>query len=207
MANAKVYLSVTDAKFLYRELKKIEPQLYKELRQNVRKDIRPLQQGIKANNIGRLRWKGDKPPKQVLLSNRMPRSKKSGKGKVASAAVLRVTAAATALTDMAGKSGKYVGKRPYAKGNGAYSAVVPSGKYKGQIGYRYTSRATGQPIGRIHRNTGGQGRGLIKGLDAYAKPSRWVWKTADKMLPSVVHNVNDTVRTVLNSANNNLRSR
>jgi hypothetical protein len=214
MATTKAYISITDANYLFKELKKLEPAIYKDLKANIRSDVQPMQKavkqgipgnaplrGIAGNKIGRLRWGEGKPAKSVLISQKSPRKPRSDGKPVAAFVALRVASAATVLTDMAGASMKYVGKRPLAKGNGNYSAIVPSGKYKGQMGYKYTYR-NGVVAGRIHANTGKQGRGLIRGLDARGgKASRWVWKNAEKQLPATVNNVQQTMNKTMAQMN------
>ena len=190
--NRAVTITVSDYRQLFTELNKIEPGLTKAMRTEIRAIAVPLRNSVKQGipksapligiqriKIGRLGWGEGKPATSVNLDTRRP-SKKKREG--TALARLVVPSAASALTDMAGKSGRFVGKRPLAKGNGSYSAVVPSGKYKGEVGYRYTYR-NGVVAGRIHRNTGAQGRGLIRGLNRYGQASRWVYKNVDKALP------------------------
>jgi hypothetical protein len=186
------YVDISDYRYLIRELNKVEPTLAAGMRKEIRTVMKPLQQSVAKNipmerprsgmvtRIGRLSWGAGKPAKTVLIDTRAPRVNKDSL--TGSFAKLRVTSPATVMADMMGRSGRYIGARRLATGSKSAAIEVTRGKYKGQMGYPYFYKGASSPEGRIHRNTGGQGRGLIRGLGA--KPSRYVWPAALKGLPA-----------------------
>lgn len=219
MANDSAYISVTDYKFVVRELRKIEPQLAKDLRKDIRKVMKPLQESVSkavpsageqpkgmVTKIGRLSWETNSrqvvPANRVLIDTKAPRQRP---GSLTSGwAKLRMTSAPTVLADMAGRSGKYIGLRKLAGGTKKNSMEVLSGKYKGQMGYAYTYR-NGVISGRIHRNTGGQGRGLISALGK--RPSRYGWPAALKGIPATRREINRIFDDAVSLINSRLRSK
>jgi hypothetical protein len=197
MSDLGVKVTVDGYRQMLTDLRKIEPDLTTQMRREVRAIAAPLRQAIKTSipktsplshmrkttqsgneSIGRLRWgAGNKPANYTSLDLKKPkRNKKAG----TSLARILVTSPATVMADMAGKSNKYVGARQYAKGTKSNSMVVTAGKYKGQLGYPYQYK--NGVSGRMHRNTGGQGRGMIKSLGS--KPSRYVYSSVERALPS-----------------------
>lgn len=215
-----IFITVTDYRDLLREIRKIEPDMMKRFRQDARKIGNPLRDQIrkgipktrpisgmspvtKAGNasIGRLVWgaNGVAPNKAVLNTRIPPRDQKKG-----SLIKIVASSAATVMADMAGRSGRYIGARPLAKGTKSNSMPVLSGKYKGQMGYAYTY-PSGLVSGRIHRNTGGQGRGMIESLGN--KPSRFVYKAAEASLPTVRVEMARVVDKYCAIVNRNLRSK
>lgn len=190
------YLTVTDYRDLLREIRKIEPGMMKQFRQDARKIGNPLRNQIRrgiplsaplskpvsgggmVTPVGRLSWGRGVAANKAVLETRIPaRSKREG-----ALVKVVVSSPATVLADMAGRSGRYIGQRRIAGGTRSNSMIVPSGKYKGEVGYAYTYR-NGKIAGRRHRNTGGQGLGLIRGLGSH--PSRYVYKAAEKGLTPV----------------------
>jgi hypothetical protein len=207
-------MAVTDYRDLVRELKKVD--LLKPMRKEIRNDSKPLLKQIKSeipsdrplshmspdiNKIGRLAWGRGVAAKKVELKQGAP---KRG-SKAESLIRFVIPSAMTVVADMAGKSGKYVNKRPLAKGNGAYAMMVESGKYKGQMGYKYTYR-NGKVSGRVHAIRG-QGRRMIENLTAkYAPASRFAYKGAEAGLVQTRAKVYITVKRYVNEVNNRLDS-
>ena len=218
MANDSAYISVTDYRFIVRELRKIEPQLAKDLRQNIRKAMKPWQAEVSRSipvaekqptgmvtKIGRLSWETNtRQPvsaDKVLVDTRAPRQRKDSL--TTGWAKLRIMSPSVVLADMAGRSGKYIGLRKLAAGTRKNSMEVKSGKYKGQMGYAYTYK--NGVSGRIHRNTGGQGRGLISALGK--KPSRYGWPAATKNAHLIRREINKIFDDSLTLINSRLRSK
>lgn len=209
-------LSVTDYRRLQRELRKID--LVKPLRADIVKISAPLVKAIKKeiptnsraplshmskeiNKIGRLRWGGNKPSNSAVLSTKLPTRKSAA----LSLAKVVVGSAATVMADMAGKSNKYTNMRPYAKGYGNNAVVVPTGKYAGQMGYRYNlyNPKTGETSyrGRIHK-INNQGKRMIERLGR--APSRYVYRAADRSLPEVRKEMNNTLDKYIEIVNKKL---
>ena len=197
MAGMGVKMTVTGYRQMLTDLRRIEPDLVKEMRREVRVIANPLRSAIKtsipkqaklshmreftksgAKSIGRLAWGAGKPANYTSLDLKKPnRKKKEG----TSLARILVSSPATVMADMAGRSGKYIGARPYAAATKRNAYVIPSGKYKGDLGYAYRY-PNGVIAGRKHRNTGGQGRGMIENLGG--KPSRYVYSAVERSLPA-----------------------
>ncbi len=204
-------LKVTDYRDLMRELRKIEPSLVKQMKANIRQDAQPLRQAIRSgipgdspmrvSKIGRLNWGKGKPAKSAVFDTRVRNKVTNGK---TSLVRIVVGSPATVLADMAGKTGKYVGARKMAEGTKSNSLPITRGKYKGEMGYAYTYR-DGNVSGRKHRNTGGQGRGLISKLGN--KPSRYVWPSAEKGLPATKRLVQQRVEQYFKIINDGMRTR
>jgi hypothetical protein len=119
---------------------------------------------------GRLTWGANsqnknKAVKSVLIKT--PSEKKAkriyskNRTDAASVARLQVDNAAVVMADMAGKSGKWINKRPRTRE------------------YSYSRSASGVRTHKINN----QGRGMIKALNKKGSPSRFVWKAAEKALP------------------------
>lgn len=217
-------MTVTDYRDLVKVLRQIDPALLREMRKNIRNDADPLRKSVRqgipvasplrgmrpdVNKIGRLAWGRGKQANSAVISTKVPRGK-SPTGRTSLAKIV-VSSAATVMADMAGKSGAWVGKRPLAKGTGNNKATVPFGKYKGQVGYRYTYHtAEGTFIaGRIHRNTGRQGRAMISKLNNVVghKASHFVWPKAEQGLPAAKDNIRVTLNHYIDIVNRELRSR
>ena len=189
-------VSLTDYRVVRRELRKIEPNLLKDMRDEYRELAKPLGETIQATirgtrvpsgmhtRIGRLSW--DVNPRQTIQPTKfgIRTAPKRSKAEVTSLVSLRFRSAPLVLADMAGRVGNF-DSRPLAKGTAKSGMVVMSGKYKGETGYAYTYR-DGSIRGRIHRNNG-QGRRFVEKLDAASgrKASHMVYKGAEQSLPAV----------------------
>lgn len=119
---------------------------------------------------GRLTWganyqNNNKQVKSVLIQTpsekKAKRTYSKNKTDAASIARLKVDNAGVVLADMAGKSGKYINKRPRTRE------------------YDYSRSKTGKRTHRINN----QGSGMIRALDKKGKASRFVWPSAEKALP------------------------
>lgn len=212
------YLTVTNYRDLLRQMRKIEPGMLKDFRREARKIGNPMRnqisQGIprsaalsnmtpQVNKVGRLAWgRGVAANKAVLDTRIPPKSKKEG-------ALIRVVVSspATVMADMAGRSGKYIGKREIAAGTKSNTYAYETRDGRVIFGYKYTyHRRDGEVIGgRRHKNTGAQGRAMIRGLGK--KPSRYVYPSAEKSLPAVRIQMMQVVDKYCVAFNRVLRSR
>lgn len=199
MAKSALTITVSGYRQLMTDLRTIEPGLNAEMRREIRKIGNPVRDAIKSgipktaklshmrgdtkvapSSVGRLVWGAGVVANKAVLDTRKP----SRKAKVGSSLVkIRVSSPATVMADMAGRSGKYIGQKPYAAGtkSNTYAYTTKSGEVI--FGYKYQYRVNGEIVvgGRRHRNTGGQGRGMIRGLGTRA--SRYVYPAAEKGLP------------------------
>jgi len=189
-------LYLTDYNELIRELNRVQPALINQMKKDYKQIAKPVQTAVK-NGIdlepptsgrhvsrpqntrsgfiplakpGRMTWGANyqnknKAVKSVLIQT--PSEKKAArvyrknKTDAASIARLKVDNAAVVMADMAGKSGKWINKRPKTRE------------------YDYSRSKSGKRTHRINN----QGRGMIKALDKKGKPSRFVWKSAERALP------------------------
>jgi hypothetical protein len=106
---------------------------------------------------------------------------KKNKTDAASIARLKVENAAVALADMAGKSKKYINKKP---------KTSP---------YKYSRSRTGTRDHKINN----QGKGMIESLDKKAgnSASRFVWKAAEKTLPKVERDAKQVLNVAIQVIN------
>ena len=169
-------LTVTDARELQKRLKAIDPMLRKELLRDVKTIGKPVQAAIKNNlsaftplsgmrGNGRMGFNQVKPFSSTTLSFRTRSSRHSDTTSLVS---VRTNSPLTSVVDMAGKSGRFVGKG---------SKAVP--------GYSRSFQRNGKTI-RTKQN--GQGQALIRSLGK--TPSRIVWPAAEKALPGVEAAIN-----------------
>lgn len=210
-------MRITDYRDLMRELNRVQPGLTKAVRAEARKVAEPLRASVRAGipktaplakpvkgggmvtKIGRLSWGRGKPADSAVFDTRAPRKNRDKSSLIK----IKVSSPATVMADMMGRSGKFINARPLAKGTRSNSAIVPSGKYKGEVGYRYTNR-NGEIVGRIHR-VRNQGKGLIRALGTSA--SRYVWKSAERGLPATKRAVSAVIQTAIDRVNYNLRTK
>jgi hypothetical protein len=192
-------LYLTDLRDLNRELRMIQPTLVKQMQADFKKIGEPMQADIKKkipsdpptsgihkkrrNNPvsgfaprvipGRLTWGAnsqnnnipvDSVNIQSISATKARKAMRKNPKNEASIARLQVNNAAVVMADMAGKSKKYINKRPVTRE------------------YPYSRSRTGRRVHRIN----GQGVYMIDALTRRnGKPSRFVWKAAEKSMPKV----------------------
>lgn len=146
---------------------------------------------------GRLSWSanaqnGNIQPRHTVIRLTKARSfKKIGKYGQMSIVKVEVDNAAVVMADMAGRSKKWVNKRPTTRE------------------YEYSRR--GVRVKRKHR-INGQGMGMIKALNRgqgvlKGDASRWIWPTANKHLPNVRYQINDLIRKANDFINERMKTR
>ena len=208
-------LYITDYRDIIAELNRVQPTLINQMKKEYRRIAKPVQRDVKnaipsepptsgrhrlkPSNAprsgfiprvvpGRLTWgaNGENGNKQVdAVAIQTPSEKKAArvyrknKTDAASIARLKVENAGTVLADMAGRSGKYINKRPRTRV------------------YKYSGSATGERSHRINN----QGRGMIRALDKKGKPSRFVWKAAEKALPKVERDAKQVLNVAIQVIN------
>jgi hypothetical protein len=146
---------------------------------------------------GRLSWSanaqnGNIQPRHTTIRLTKARSfKKIGQYGQMSIVKVDVDNAAVVMADMAGRSKKWVNKRPVTRE------------------YEYSQR--GVRVKRRHR-INGQGMGMIKALNRgkgvlKGDASRWIWPTANKHLPNVRYQINDVIRQANKFINERMKTR
>lgn len=146
---------------------------------------------------GRLSWSanaqnGNIQPRHTVIRLTKARSfKKIGQYGQMSIVKVEVDNAAVVMADMAGRSKKWVNKRPMTR-EYEYS--------RGGIRVKRKHRINGQGVGMIKALN--RGKGVLKG-DA----SRWIWPTANKQLPTVRYQINDLIRQANKFINERMKTR
>jgi hypothetical protein len=176
--------SVNDIRELQRRLKRLDPELRKQLLREAKKPAKPVQEAIKNRlasvtppsgmTRGRLNWNASTDGKGRVHSPTNVkiefRTKSSGSRKFTSLVRVRATSPAVTMADMAGRSG----------------ASIDSG-YKGSGRTRQYQWKNGV---RTHK-VNGQGRALIRALGG--KASRFVYPAAESSLPQAMNEIDKVI--------------
>lgn len=173
-------LSMTDYRTMVRTIRKVEPELIKRMRKNIREVAAPAQSAVKQNipsvaplsgmirvHHGTKTWNYGAPAKSVVTD--VKTSGRTNKKGYVTLGRLRVRSGATAIADMAGRSGNHVNK---------WTATRP---------YMYRYYRNGQPIDapRQHRINDQGARMIDKLNERYKKASRFAWPAFEKIQPAV----------------------
>jgi hypothetical protein len=146
---------------------------------------------------GRLSWSANaqngniQPRHTVIRLTKAKAFKKIGQYGQMSIVKVEVDNAAVVMADMAGRSKKWVNKKPMTRE------------------YEYSRR--GVRVKRKHR-INGQGMGMIRALNRgqgvlKGDASRWIWPTANKHLPNVRYQINDLIRKANSVINERMKTR
>lgn len=139
---------------------------------------------------GRLTWGANKQNRNKAVTSvlaKTPRVKArfNNNANVTSIARVQVENAAVVMADMAGKSGKWINKKPQTRE------------------YLYSRSRSGS---RIHR-VNGQGRAMINALNAAkGQGSRFVYPAAEKAIPGVRYEAERVLQGGFDKLNQKLRS-
>jgi hypothetical protein len=166
--------TIYGATAMLREIKAIEPEMYKSLRKELITEIKPLYAAIKSNipvssptsdrmgkgfnHGGRTSWTATK----VTVTGKVDLRQKAGRRGLVT---VRTSSAAVEIADMAGRRGKvqFGGQsKEYRKGNVFMTHTL-----------------------------NGQGASMIKALGG--KPSRYVYPAVERMKPFVTRNVESII--------------
>lgn len=226
MAQSNLKITVSGYRQMMTDLRRIEPNLVSEMRRKIREIGNPVRDSIRAgipktaklsqmrgetkvapSSVGRLVWGAGVVANKAVLDTRKPtRKTKAGTSLVK----IRVSSPATVMADMAGRSGKYIGQKPYAAGtkSNMHTYITKDGRVI--TGYKYQYRRKNEDGsleivvgGRRHRNTGGQGRGMISGLGG--RGSRYVYPAAEKGLPTAREEIRKVVNGYIARVNRSKR--
>jgi hypothetical protein len=215
------YLALTDYRDLIAELKKIDPKYATALKRDFKKIASPMRTAVSraipkthptsgvhvqgAKNVsgfkpvvvpGRLSWganakNGNIQPRHTVIRLTKQKSfRKIGQYGQISIVKVEVDNAAVVMADMAGRVKKY-NRNPMTRE------------------YEYSQR--GIRVMRKHR-VNGQGVGMVKALNRgkgilKGDASRWIWPTANKHLPDVRYQINDTIRRANRLINERMKTR
>lgn len=171
----------TDVRAMQKRLKEIDKDLRKQLLREAKAPAIPVQAAVKAaipsssplgnkrpSVNGRIVWGGPNakgtriPANQVKIQFRTSGSKSTD---VTSLVAVKVTSPLTIISDMAGKSGRYM--------NAGYKGTGMTREYD-------VVSASGVRFKKRHK-LAGQGYGMIKKLGGRA--SRFVWPAAESKIP------------------------
>lgn len=188
-------ITAQDLRLLQRELQTIDANLNKEMRKEAKvvgeEAAKAIESAIpsgspfrESNSRGRLSWdhqvngKGRAvSPKATALSFKTSGSKRYGSTSLLS---VRVLAPATVIADMAGRSGRFIDK--------------------GSRGSGYTRNYERNGVVMKHK-LNGQGRGMIRKLDALGRPSRFIWPSIEADRPRLMLKVQGIVERYIMKAN------
>lgn len=189
-------IEITDWRILLRELRKIEPEMEKQLKRRFREiggvvrdgirekiDSRPPLSGMRKGVIpGRVTWGTGKPARSALV--RMPRTAK--KGNNLAVAQIMVGSPATVIADMAGKSNRETAKKKITSE------------------YPYSRSRSGM---RRHKINPLGSRKFINSLDAAlgGKSSRMVYPGAESKLDAARSEMQEAINYASGIVNKELR--
>lgn len=192
----KAEIMISDYRQIMKELVKIDKELLKGLKKNYREIAQPVSEGIKSRISsvpplsgmrkrvvpGRLTWGTGKPARSTTV--RVPRQSKKRNSWAISQ--IRVNSAATIMSDMAGKSNRFTGKKRITEL------------------YRYSLSPTGT---RKHRISREGSRMFIANLDARlgGRASRMVYPGAEEKLPQARNQMEQAINEAVDTINRELR--
>ena len=184
---------VTGVADTVRVLNKLDKEIVKEARKDLRTGAQPVANAIKSNipneaplrgmiHNGRTRWQpsGVTAKVKTNFSKKAQRNETSLVSIVVGAQGKNATGAASfQIADMSGR-----------KNSSGRSDTIKPYPYKGGT--------------RTHRNNG-QGRAMIRALNALGRASRYVYPAAERELPYVINQVEGTIKGLSTSLNNELK--
>lgn len=185
-ANGKPF-TVQQIRELQRKLREIEPSLRTEFMREVKaigkKPQEAIQKAIPTEaplsglNKGRIKWGEAKTGKGAKSTTIRFRTKAGGKSLTTTLLSIRVNSAATSIADMAGRSGRSVGKGYRSSG---YSKPIIRNYKDGGQSVEFRRRATTK-----------NGESFIRNLNSALgnKASRMAWKAVEKDLPRISNEV------------------
>lgn len=199
-------LSVSDVRELQRRLKSIDPELRRILVRDSKEAGKEVQSAVKSAiaavtplsgmTRGRLNWnssidaKGKRHSAQDVKLEFRTRS--SGRSEVTSLVRVRVASPAVVMTDMAGKSGNFMGAG--YKGSGMTREYPYKGGTRRHRVDGFGVKNPGRPY-KYRR----QGDALLQNLGG--KASRYVWPAADNKIPAVRAKIEAILRKAYDDIN------
>ena len=173
-------------------LNSIDKEIVKQARRDLRSGAQPVANAVKANipteaplsgmvHNGRTAWK---PAgfKVRVKTNFTKRAEQRGYSLVSIVAGERIVAQGAAIFSIADMSGR--------KNSSGSSKPIKPYAYKGGT--------------RTHRNNG-QGRAMIRGLNAKGRASRYVYPAAEREIPYIKDQVVGTIRKLTQTYNDSLK--
>lgn len=197
MLKPKVEIAASDIRKLKRNLKEVEPGLQKQFIKDIKaigkEASTPIKSAIKTvkplsgmRHAGKTAWGVDKAIDSTTVRSRM---RTGGKSMTTSLVSIRLNSAAVNIMDMAGRSGKNIGK---GKRNSGYTPVV-----------RRT--ADGSLIAYARRTPYEAGKKFVASLNAAAGilkrgASRIAWPSVEKDLPQFERKIDSVIEKYYRAA-------
>ena len=199
MLNKLLTINAEDIKQMKRKLNKIEPGLrnefVKEIKAVGRDAAKPIKKAIKEvtplsgmiGHSGKTAWGVGKPIDSTTIRSRL---RSGGKTMTTSLVAIRLNSPALNILDMAGRSGRSVGK---GKRNSGYTPVVRRTADGGLVAY---ARRTPAEAGQKFITNLNQAAGIVK-----RAASRIAWPSIEKDLPRVEKDIDKVVLRYYRRAN------
>lgn len=193
-------INAQDLKKMRKQLNEVQPNLHKEFVQQIKKVGREAQKPIKSSlrkidplsgmkeHYGATSWlHGKRPADSTTIRSKM---RAGGKSLTTSLLSIRLNSAAASIADMAGRSGRSVGK---GKRNSGYTPVIRRTADGGLVAYARETKPEA-------------GRKFIASLNAIAgvvkrNASRIAWPSVEKDLPRFENEVDKVVLDYYRKAN------
>ena len=199
MLNKLLTINAQDVKQMKRKLNKIEPGLrnefVKEIKAVGRDAAKPIKKAIKeisplsgmTSHSGKTAWGIGKPIDSTTIRSKL---RSGGKTMTTSLVSIRLNSPAINILDMAGRSGRSVGK---GKRNSGYTPVVRRTADGGLVAY---ARRTPAEAGQKFIANLNQVAGVVK-----RAASRIAWPSIEKDLPRVEKDIDKVVLKYYRRAN------
>lgn len=199
MLSKLLTINADDVKQMKRKLNKIEPGLrnefVKEIKAVGRDAAKPIKKAIKEvrpltgmiNHSGKTAWGVGRPVDSTTIRSKL---RSGGKTMTTSLVSIRLNSPAVNIVDMAGRSGKNIGK---GKRNSGYTPVVRRTADGGLVAY---ARRTPAEAGQKFITNLNQVAGIVK-----RAASRIAWPSVEKDLPRVEKDIDKVVLKYYRRAN------
>lgn len=202
MLSKLLTINADDVKQMKRKLNKIEPGLrnefVKEIKAVGRDAAKPIKKAIKeitplsgmTSHSGKTAWGVSKPVDSTTIRSKL---RSGGKTMTTSLVSIRLNSPAVNIIDMAGRSGRNIGK---GKRNSGYTPVVRRTADGGLVAY---ARRTPAEAGQKFITNLNQVAGIVK-----RAASRIAWPSVEKDLPRVEKDIDKVVLKYYRRANREL---
>lgn len=201
-------LVLSDYREMISVMRKVQPELVRQLRKRYREIGRDIVKAIKTDiptapplvshkrgtsmitKVGRLSWSRTenqtRPLKSVVIREKRTLSVRGKRLPIVGLVQARVNAAPVALADMAGRSGRYINARAVTR------------KYK----YTYHTK-DGEFVGDRDHKINGQGRAMINQLNKNfgRRASRFIYPAAESKIPAAAAEMKVAVQKASDNLN------
>lgn len=198
MLKPKVEIVASDIRKLKRNLKDVEPglqqQFVKDIKAIGKEASSPIKSAIKSvkplsgmRHAGKTAWGVGKPIDSTTVRSKM---RTGGKSMTTSLVSVRINSAAVNIMDMAGRSGKSIGR---GKRNSGYTPVVRRTADGGLVAY---ARRTPYEAGKRFIESLNAVSGILK-----RGASRIAWPSIEKDLPEFERKIDGVIEKYYRTAN------